>query len=161
MASRSDRLVLRYGPVRRLAGGPAASASPPEADVLRTYTSGTVADVTLDDLAVQLREFVSAREWDQFHTPKNLAMALAGEVGELVAELQWLTPEEAARVMADPEAAARMRSELADVTIYLVRLADLLDVDLIEAARVKLIESGRRYDVETYLGSARKAPPLS
>jgi NTP pyrophosphatase (non-canonical NTP hydrolase) len=123
--------------------------------------SGTVASVTLDDLAVQLREFVSAREWDQFHTPKNLAMALAGEVGELVAELQWLTPEEAERVMADPQAAARMRSELADVTIYLVRLADLLGVDLIEAARVKLIESGRRYDVETYLGSARKAPPLS
>jgi NTP pyrophosphatase (non-canonical NTP hydrolase) len=123
--------------------------------------SGTVADVTLDDLAGQLREFVSAREWDKFHTPKNLAMALAGEVGELVAELQWLTAEESARVMADPQAAARMRSELADVTIYLVRLADVLGVDLIEAARVKLIESGRRYDVETYLGSARKAPPLS
>jgi NTP pyrophosphatase (non-canonical NTP hydrolase) len=123
--------------------------------------SGTVADVTLDDLAAQLREFVSAREWEQFHTPKNLAMALAGEVGELVAELQWLTPEEAARVMADPQAAARMRSELADVTIYLVRLADVLGVDLIEAARTKLIESGRRYDVETYRGSARKAPPLS
>lgn len=125
------------------------------------HSNGTVADVTLDDLAVQLREFASAREWDQFHTPKNLAMALAGEVGELVAELQWLTPEEATRVMADPQAAARMRSELADVTIYLVRLADLLGIDLIEAARVKLIESGRRYDVETYLGSARKAPPLS
>lgn len=123
--------------------------------------SGTVAGVTLDDLAAQLREFVSAREWDQFHTPKNLAMALAGEVGELVAELQWLTPEEAARVMADPEAAARMRAELGDVTIYLVRLADLLGVDLIEAARVKLAESERRYDAETYRGSARKAPPLS
>ena len=117
--------------------------------------------MTLDDLAVRLREFVSAREWDQFHTPKNLAMALAGEVGELVAELQWLTPEEAARVMVDPQAAARMRSELADVTIYLVRLADLLGVDLIEAARVKLLESERRYDVDTYRGSARKAPPLS
>jgi NTP pyrophosphatase (non-canonical NTP hydrolase) len=122
---------------------------------------GTVADVTLDDLAAQLREFVSAREWDQFHNPKNLAMALAGEVGELVAELQWLTPEEAEQVMADPQAAARMRSELADVTMYLVRLADRLDVDLIEAARVKLAENGRRYDAETYLGSARKAPPLS
>jgi NTP pyrophosphatase (non-canonical NTP hydrolase) len=117
--------------------------------------------VTLDDLAMQLREFVSARDWDQFHTPKNLAMALAGEVGELVAELQWLTPDEAAQVMVDSEAANRMRSELADVTIYLVRLADLLGVDLIEAARVKLAESDRRYDVETYRGSARKAPPLS
>jgi NTP pyrophosphatase (non-canonical NTP hydrolase) len=120
-----------------------------------------VAGVTLDDLATQLREFVSARDWDQFHTPKNLAMALAGEVGELVAELQWLTSEEAAQVMDDPPAAARMRSELADVTIYLVRLADLLGVDLIEAAQVKLAESERRYDVETYRGSSRKAPPLS
>ena len=121
-------------------------------------TERTVADVTLDELAVLLREFVAAREWEQFHRPKNLAMALAGEVGELLAELQWLTPGEAARVMEDPEAAARMRSELADVSIYLVRLADVLNVDLIEAARAKLADSERRYDVENYRGSARKAP---
>lgn len=117
--------------------------------------------MTLNDLALRLREFVSARDWDQFHTPKNLAMALAGEVGELLAELQWLTPEESERVMADPESAARMRSELADVTIYLVRLSDVLGVDLIEAARAKLAESELRYDVENYRGSARKAPPFS
>jgi NTP pyrophosphatase (non-canonical NTP hydrolase) len=119
-----------------------------------------VADVTLDELVVRLREFAAAREWEQFHTPKNLAMALAGEVGKLLAELQWLTPEDAARVMDDPGAAARMRSELADVTIYLVRLADVLGVDLIEAARAKLAESERRYDVENYRGSARKASPM-
>jgi NTP pyrophosphatase (non-canonical NTP hydrolase) len=117
--------------------------------------------VTLDELVVLLREFAAAREWEQFHTPKNLAMALAGEVGELLAELQWMMPEEAARVMDDPEAAARMRSELADVTIYLVRLADVLGVDLIEEARGKLAESERRYDVDNYRGSARKAPPMS
>ena len=117
--------------------------------------------MTLDELAVELREFAVARAWEQFHTPKNLAMALAGEVGELVAELQWLTPEEASRVMDDAESAARMRSELGDVSIYLVRLADVLGVDLVEAARVKLAESERRYDVETYRGSARKAPPLT
>ena len=103
--------------------------------------TGTVADVTLDELAVRVRGFAAARASEQFHTPKNLAMALAGEVGELVAELQWLTPEEAGRVMGDPEAAARMRSELGDVTIYLVRLADVLGVDLVDAARVKLEES--------------------
>jgi NTP pyrophosphatase (non-canonical NTP hydrolase) len=117
--------------------------------------------VTLDELALRLREFTAAREWEQFHTPKNLAMALAGEVGELLAELQWLTPEEAERVMADPEAAARMRSELADVTTYLVLLADQLGVDLIDAAVAKLAEGELRYDVEHYRGSARKAPPLS
>ena len=120
-----------------------------------------MSDVTLDELTALIREFATAREWEQFHTPKNLAMALAGEVGELLAELQWLTPEEAARVMADPEAASRMRSELADVTIYLVRLADVLGVNLIEAVRAKLTESEVRYDVEAYRGSARKAPPLS
>jgi NTP pyrophosphatase (non-canonical NTP hydrolase) len=89
------------------------------------------------------------------------AHQLVGKVGELVAELQWLTPEEASRVMDDAGAAARMRSELGDVTIHLVRLADVLGVDLVEAARVKLAESERRFDVETYRGSARKAPPLS
>jgi NTP pyrophosphatase (non-canonical NTP hydrolase) len=117
--------------------------------------------MTLDELAAALRAFAAARDWEQFHTPKNLAMALAGEVGELLAELQWLTPEEASQVMEDPQAAARMRSELADVTIYLVRLADLLGVELIGAAQAKLAESERRYDVATYRGSARKAPPTS
>jgi NTP pyrophosphatase (non-canonical NTP hydrolase) len=100
-----------------------------------------VAGVTLDELAVRVREFAAARSWEQFHTPKNLAMALAGEVGELVAELQWLTPEEADRVVDNPEAAGRMRAELGDVTIFLVRLADVLGVDLVEAARVKFAES--------------------
>ncbi|MFL6056727.1 MAG: nucleotide pyrophosphohydrolase [Actinoallomurus sp.] len=114
----------------------------------------------LEELAVRLREFAAARDWEQFHTPKNLAMALAGETGELLAELQWLTPEESARVMQDPEAAARVRSELADVVVYLVRLADMLGVDLFEAAHAKLDESERRYAAETYRGSARKAPPL-
>ena len=78
-----------------------------------------------------------------------------------MAELQSLTPEEAERVVADPEAAARMRSEMGDVTIYLVRLADVLGVDLVDAARVKLADSERRYEVETCRESARKAPPLS
>lgn len=115
----------------------------------------------LEELAGRLREFTAVREWDRFHTPKNLAMALAGEAGELLAELQWLTPEESARVMDDPEAGARVRSELADVTLYLIRLADVLGVDLIRAAYAKLEEGERRYDAETYRGSIRKAPPLA
>ncbi|MER7502174.1 nucleotide pyrophosphohydrolase [Nonomuraea pusilla] len=111
----------------------------------------------LERLAGRLRAFARVRDWEQFHTPKNLAMALAGEVGELVAEFQWLTPEESAAP--GPEASARIRAELADVTLYLVRLADVLGVDLVEAAEDKLDENDRRYDPGRYRGSARKAPP--
>jgi NTP pyrophosphatase (non-canonical NTP hydrolase) len=86
-------------------------------------------------------------------------MALAGEVGELVAEFQWLTPEQAASVMAeDVEAAARIRAELADVTNYLVRLADVLGVDLIQAANAKIDANDKRCPADTYRGSTRKAP---
>ncbi|MEV4755338.1 nucleotide pyrophosphohydrolase [Micromonospora sp. NPDC049559] len=113
----------------------------------------------LRDLAERLRGFAQERDWQPFHTPKNLAMALAGEVGELLAELQWLTPEESARVMADPVAGARVRAEIGDVTIYLVRLADVLGIDLVEAAIDKLADSARRYPVEQSRGSAAKAPP--
>ncbi|MEU7752123.1 nucleotide pyrophosphohydrolase [Micromonospora sp. NPDC049101] len=109
-------------------------------------------------LTDQLRHFAEERDWQQFHTPKNLAMALSGEVGELLAELQWLTPEQAAQVMADPQAGARVRAEIGDVMIYLVRLADVLDIDLVEAAIDKLADSARRYPVEIARGSAAKAP---
>jgi NTP pyrophosphatase (non-canonical NTP hydrolase) len=115
----------------------------------------------IEELTGRLREFVAARDWERFHTPKNLAMALAGEAGELLAELQWLTPEESAQVMEDETAGARVRSEVADVAIYLFRLADALGIDVISAAHAKLDEGERRYDVATYRGSARKAPPLS
>ncbi|MEU7739269.1 nucleotide pyrophosphohydrolase [Nonomuraea sp. NPDC049158] len=113
----------------------------------------------LEPLAERQREFARARDWEQFHTPKNLAMALAGEAGELLAEFQWLTPDESAGL--DPEALARVRSELADVTLYLVRLADVLGVDLVAAANAKLDEGEQRYDADLYRGSARKAPPLN
>ncbi|MFI7660910.1 nucleotide pyrophosphohydrolase [Micromonospora parva] len=113
---------------------------------------------SVSQLTEKLRHFAQEREWQQFHTPKNLAMALSGEVGELLAELQWLTPEQAAQVMADPQAGARVRAEIGDVMIYLVRLADVLDIDLVDAATEKLADSARRYPVETARGSAAKAP---
>ncbi|WP_203782519.1 MazG-like family protein, partial [Paractinoplanes rishiriensis] len=80
----------------------------------------------------------------------------AGEVGELLAELQWLTPEQSAAVMADEELGPRVRAEVGDVTIYLVRLADVLGIDLVQAALDKLEDSGRRYTVEAAHGSAAK-----
>ena len=88
-------------------------------------------------------------------------MALAGETGELLAEFQWLTPEQSRRVMDDEETGARVRAELADVFLYATRLADVLGIDLLEAAHDKVDENERRYDTGTYRGTARKAPPLT
>ncbi|MFI7025965.1 nucleotide pyrophosphohydrolase [Micromonospora sp. NPDC049900] len=110
----------------------------------------------MNDLTERVRAFADERDWQQFHTPKNLAMALAGEVGELLAEFQWLTPEQASAVMADPEAGARVRAEIGDVMIYLTRLADVLDIDLEDAARDKLTEVATRYPVSEAKGSAAK-----
>jgi NTP pyrophosphatase (non-canonical NTP hydrolase) len=105
---------------------------------------------------MQVRVFAQERNWEQFHTPKNLAMALAGEVGELLAELQWLTPEQSSAVMQDERLGPRVRAEIGDVTIYLLRLADVLDIDLAQAASDKLSEAGQRYTVEAAHGSATK-----
>ncbi|MFD0559869.1 NTP pyrophosphatase (non-canonical NTP hydrolase) [Stackebrandtia endophytica] len=109
----------------------------------------------LDDLSKALRDFATERDWEQFHNPKNLAMALAGEAGELVAEFQWLTPAEAADL--SPEAHARVAAEMADVLSYLVRLADVLDIDLVSAASDKIAANATRYPVATARGNADKA----
>jgi NTP pyrophosphatase (non-canonical NTP hydrolase) len=113
---------------------------------------------SIENLTQRLRAFADERDWGQFHTPKNLVMAAAGEMGELVAEFQWLTAEQSAAVMDDPEAGARVRAELGDVVIYLTRLADVLGIDLVQAALDKLEASAQRYPVETARGSAAKAP---
>ncbi|WP_193789989.1 nucleotide pyrophosphohydrolase [Streptomonospora alba] len=94
-----------------------------------------------------LADFAERRDWGRFHTPKNLAMALAGEAGELAAEFQWLTPEEAAEVMAEPGKAGAVRSEMADVLSYLLRLADVLDVDVEAALREKVDLNEERFPV--------------
>ncbi|RKN16694.1 nucleotide pyrophosphohydrolase [Micromonospora musae] len=108
------------------------------------------------DLQRRVRAFAEERDWGQFHTPKNLAMALAGEVGELIAEFQWLTPEQSAEVMSDPEAGGRVRAEIGDVMIYLTRLADVLGIDLADAALSKLENSALRYPTDQVRGSAAK-----
>jgi len=102
----------------------------------------------LDNLTHRLRAFAKARDWEQYHTPKNLAMALSVEVAELVEHFQWLTPEEAGRLMGDPVARAAVTSELADVTIYLIRLADVLGIDLAQAAKEKIEVNEVRFPAE-------------
>ncbi|CAL9360166.1 nucleotide pyrophosphohydrolase [Nocardiopsis sp. TNDT3] len=110
----------------------------------------------ISSLQAILSAFAEERDWAQFHTPKNLVMALSGEVGELAAEFQWLTSEQAAQVMEDPERAEAVRQELADVFSYLLRLADVLDVDLEEALRAKVAINETRYPVDKARGNALK-----
>jgi dCTP diphosphatase len=105
-------------------------------------------------LAQRLRRFAAERDWDQFHSPKNLAMALVAEAGELAAEFQWLTEAESREPA--PEQLARMRAEAADVLNYLVRLADKLGIDLVAAAHAKIEDNERRYPVEKVRGSSKK-----
>lgn len=121
---------------------------------------GPAADHGLENLTSALRQFAAERDWEQFHTPKNLVMALVGEVGELVEHFQWLTPEQSAEVMKDGRRAGLVAQEMADVFIYLTRLADILGVDLLDAARTKLEANARRYPADRVRGSADKAPPL-
>ena len=94
-----------------------------------------------------LEEFAKARDWEQFHSPKNLAMALTGEVGELVELFQWLTEAQSRDAMKDPALAMRVQEEIADVMLYLVRMASVLGVDLDIAVRDKLVKNNFKYPV--------------
>jgi dCTP diphosphatase len=102
----------------------------------------------------RLRVFASDRNWDQFHTPKNLAMALIAEAGELVEPFQWLTEEQSKHL--DSKQLSHVQDEVADVFIYLVRLADKLSIDLIESANKKIDLNNDRYPVSEAYGNADK-----
>ena len=108
----------------------------------------------LNELMLRVRQFAAERDWEQFHTPKNLAMALVAEAGELAAEFQWLTAAQSAAP--DARQMERIRAESADVLIYLVRLADELGFDLLSAATLKVQENERRYPVDKVRGSSKK-----
>ena len=108
----------------------------------------------LTQLRDALRDFAAARDWDQFHSPKNLASALAVEAAELLERFQWLTEDESRRL--PPAELEKVRHEMADVLNYLVRLADKLDVDLLEAARAKIAINEQKYPADEVRGSAKK-----
>ena len=110
---------------------------------------------TFTELQAALQTFAEARDWEQFHTPKNLSMALAGECAEVVEHFQWLTPEASAALSDDKRAAVAL--ELADVFIYTLRLADVLDVDLLTATQSKMRINEQRYPAERVRGDARRA----
>jgi NTP pyrophosphatase (non-canonical NTP hydrolase) len=109
----------------------------------------------LEDLRQRLRAFAREREWERFHDPKNLAMALAAESGELLEVFQWKTTQEVRAGLA-PEDLGAAAEEIADVMIYLVRLADVLEVDLARATEDKIRLNAKRYPVDLSRGNAIK-----
>lgn len=112
--------------------------------------------MNLEDIRLRLAEFARERNWDQFHTPKNLSMALAAEAAELLEIFQWLTDEQSKAVVDDEKEMALVRQEIADVMIYLVRLADKLGVDIEKAVIEKISENERKYPVKLSNGNATK-----
>jgi dCTP diphosphatase len=105
-------------------------------------------------LKLALREFAAEREWEQFHSPKNLAAAMTVEAAELLEHFQWLTEEQSKRL--SPATLAEVAEELADVMLYLIQIADKLDVDLLAAATSKLEKNRARYPVDRSKGSSKK-----
>ena len=112
----------------------------------------------LRELAQALRRFADERDWDQFHAPKNLAMALSVEAAELLEHFQWLGEDESRRLPA--EKLTQVGDEMADVLLYLVRLADKLGVDLAAAARRKMQVNAQKYPPERARGTSRKYTEL-
>ena len=110
---------------------------------------------SLDTLRQRIREFAEARAWERYHSPKNLVMALSVEAAELLEPFQWLTSEQSHRLSAEQHEA--VRQEIADVLIYLTRLADVLNIDLLDAAADKLAINARKYPVEKAHGNALKS----
>jgi NTP pyrophosphatase (non-canonical NTP hydrolase) len=109
---------------------------------------------SLNDLRARIDAFVQERDWAQFHTPKNLAMAMIVEAAELVEQFQWNTPEESQQLTAEKREA--VSHELADTFVYLLRLAEVLKIDLIEAANAKIELNANKYPVEKAKGSNAK-----
>ena len=113
---------------------------------------------SLAELTEKVRRFAADREWDQFHSPKNLAAALIVEAAEVLEHFQWLTEAESETL--DIERRKQVALELADVLIYLVRLADRLDVDLIAATSEKLVLNAQKYPIDRARGSNKKYSDL-
>ena len=112
----------------------------------------------LEELRDKLRVFAAERDWDQFHSPKNLAAALAVEASELLEHFQWLTEEQSRQL--PPDALDAVKAEVADVLLYMIRISDKLGIDLIAAANAKMILNAAKYPVEKARGTSKKYTKL-
>ena len=109
---------------------------------------------SLDNLRATINQFVAERDWAQFHTPKNLAMAMIVEVAELVEQFQWDTPQESQQLTSEKREA--VSHELADTFVYLLRIAEVLEIDLIDATNKKITLNAIKYPAEKVKGSNAK-----
>jgi NTP pyrophosphatase (non-canonical NTP hydrolase) len=112
--------------------------------------------IDIDRLSVALDQFATDRDWHQFHSPKNLVMALTGEVGELTEIFQWMTEDQSRLAASDAKTAQPIKDELADVMLYLIRLSSVLEVDLNEAVTQKLQRNAEKYPADKVRGSSQK-----
>jgi dCTP diphosphatase len=146
-------LPYRYGSVEDLTANLTAdNSNSMQSDA--TFEKKQLVDV--DTLTAELKQFADARDWAQFHSPKNLAMALTGEVGELTEIFQWMSEEDSKEAARNPNTAQAVKDELADVLMYLVRLSSVLGVDLDEAVRQKLKSNAAKYPIDKALGTSKK-----
>jgi NTP pyrophosphatase (non-canonical NTP hydrolase) len=114
-------------------------------------------DLTIDSLESlrdRLREFAAERDWDQYHTPKNLSMALIAEAAELIEHFQWVAGDTSHQLT--DKTRCSVEEELADILIYLVRISDKLDIDLYDAVERKIVINEKKYPADKVRGSARK-----
>lgn len=115
---------------------------------------------TLEELKQHILAFAREREWEQFHSPKNLSMALAAESGELMEHFLWATPEQSVAVAADPAKRGKIADELADVVIYALEFANATGLDVAASIQAKMIANGKKYPVEKARGRADKYTEL-
>ncbi|MBI5769981.1 MAG: nucleotide pyrophosphohydrolase [Verrucomicrobia bacterium] len=115
---------------------------------------------TLADLKARILAFVRERDWEQFHSPKNLSMALAAESGELMEHFLWATPEQSAAIARDPAKRQKIADELADVVIYAMEFANITDLDLAAAIETKMAANAKKYPVEKAKGRSEKYTEL-
>ena len=111
--------------------------------------------MNINNIQKQLSDFAGERDWDQFHNPKNLAMALSVEASELVEIFQWLTPGQAEAIMSSSES-EHVKEEMADIMIYLIRMADKLNIDLENAVTDKIAKNAEKYPIKLARGNAKK-----
>lgn len=113
-----------------------------------------MSDPAIEEIKSKLKEFAQMRDWEQFHSPKNLAMALSVEAAELLENFQWMTEKQSEKL--SPQRQAAVAFELADIFIFLLRISDQLNVDLIEITKRKMELNNKRYPVDKVKGSSKK-----